>query len=77
MVGQLRASRNLSRLLQDSVRIYEDLEAETGQSLGWRRTGSLRLISGRDRMLEARRSLTIAKTVGLEADIISPAEAAA
>ena len=74
MVGQLRASRNLSRLLQDSVRIYESLEAETGQSPGWRRTGSLRLISGRDRMLEAKRSLTIAKTVGLEADIVSAAD---
>lgn len=74
MVGQLRASRNLSRMLQESVKIYEGLEAETGLSSGWRRTGSLRLISNAGRMLEAKRSNTIAKSVGLAADIISPEE---
>ncbi|MFT3731928.1 MAG: FAD-dependent oxidoreductase [Hyphomicrobium sp.] len=74
MVGQLRASRNLSKLLQESVRIYKNLEAETGLASGWRQTGSLRLVRGRERILEARRSLTIARSVGLEADIISPSE---
>lgn len=74
MVGQLRASRNLSRMLQSSVEIYETLEAETGLASGWRRTGSLRLVSNAERLLEAKRSNTIAKSVGLEADIISPEE---
>lgn len=70
MVGQLRSSRNLSRMLQSSVAIYRQLEAETGLAPGWRQTGSLRLISGSERMLEARRSLTLAKSMGLEAAII-------
>lgn len=70
MVGQLRSSRNLSRMLQSSVEIYRQLEAETGLAPGWRQTGSLRLISNRDRMLEAKRSTTIAKSVGLEAAIV-------
>lgn len=74
MVGQLRASRNLSRMLQSSVEIYETLEAETGLASGWRRTGSLRLVSNPERLLEAKRSNTIARSFGLEADIIGPAE---
>ncbi|GLS34959.1 FAD-dependent oxidoreductase [Mesorhizobium tianshanense] len=76
MVGQLRSSRNLSRLLQTSVNIYEGLEAETGLASGWRRTGSLRLASTPERLLEAKRSNTIAKSVGLEAAIITPKEIA-
>jgi 4-methylaminobutanoate oxidase (formaldehyde-forming) len=76
MVGQLRSSRNLSRLLQASVGVYEALEAETGLSPGWRRTGSLRLASTPERMLEIRRSRAIAKTVGLEAEIITPGDVA-
>lgn len=74
MVGQLRSSRNLSRLMQESVRVYDALEAETGLSPGWRRTGSLRLVAGEERLLEAKRSVTTAKSVGLEAAIISPQE---
>ena len=34
LVGQLRSSRNLTRVLQKSVEIYDRLEAETGQALG-------------------------------------------
>src|SRR5215813_635330 len=75
MVGQLRSSRNLSRLFQTSVAIYQTLENETGLATGWRRTGSLRLASGSDRMLEIKRSRGTARSVGLDAEILTPAEA--
>jgi 4-methylaminobutanoate oxidase (formaldehyde-forming) len=32
LVGQLRSSRNLTRMLQRSVALYDRLEAETGQA---------------------------------------------
>ena len=77
MVGQLRASKNVSRMLQRSVAIYDGLEAETGLATGWRRTGSLRLASTDERMLEIRRSKTLANSVGLEAEVLTPTEARA
>lgn len=75
MVGQLRASRNLSRLLQTSVQIYQTLEQETGLATGWRQTGSIRLASTDERYLEIKRSRTTAHSVGLEAEILSPSDA--
>ena len=35
LVGQLRSSRNLTRVLQKSVEIYDRLEAETGQAVSY------------------------------------------
>jgi len=75
LVGQLRSSRNTTRMLQKSVALYDRLEAETGQAFDWKKVGSLRLAASRDRMLEARRLATMARSFGLEMNIISPAEA--
>ncbi len=52
LIGQLRGSRNLTRLMQDSVGLYETLEAETGQATEWKRVGSLRVASSPERWLE-------------------------
>ncbi|MGH7315764.1 MAG: FAD-dependent oxidoreductase, partial [Candidatus Rokuibacteriota bacterium] len=41
LVGQLRSSSNLTRLIRESVDLYGRLEAETGQSTGWKRCGSV------------------------------------
>ncbi len=35
LVGQLRGTRNLTRLMRDSVELYGRLEAETGQATVW------------------------------------------
>mgnify|MGYP002629168792 CR=1 FL=1 len=77
LVGQLRSSRNLTRLLQRSVAVYDSLEKETGQNPDWKKVGSLRLASSEERMLEIRRSATLAKSFGLDLHIISPKEAQA
>ena len=42
LVGQLRSSRNTTRMLEQSVEMYRGLEAETGQAVDWHETGSLR-----------------------------------
>ena len=75
LVGQLRGSRNLTRLMQHSVELYETLEAETGQTTNWKPVGSLRGASSADRWLEIRRTATTAKSFGFELHLVSVHEA--
>ncbi len=75
LVGQLRSSRNITRMLQYSVELYERLEEETGQSTGWRQVGGLRLASSKERMFELRRAATTARSFGLEMQLVGPREA--
>ncbi|MCU1400489.1 MAG: FAD-dependent oxidoreductase [Acidimicrobiales bacterium] len=77
LVGQLRSSRNTTRMLEHSVEMYSGLEAETGQAVDWHQVGSLRLACSPDRVLELRRLATMAKSFGLPMDIISPEAAQA
>jgi sarcosine dehydrogenase len=35
LVGQLRSERNITRMLQYSVSLYDTLEEETGLNTGW------------------------------------------
>jgi len=71
LVGQLRSSRNTTRMLEHSVELYGRLEAETGQAVDWHQVGSLRLACSPERMMELRRLTTMAKSFGLPMDIIS------
>src|SRR5829696_2894913 len=71
LVGQLRSSRNTTRMLEHSVELYGRLEAETGQAVDWRQVGSLRLACSNDRVLELKRLATMAKSFGLPMEIIS------
>jgi 4-methylaminobutanoate oxidase (formaldehyde-forming) len=75
LVGQLRSSSNLTRLMRYGAELYGTLEAETGQATGWRRSGSLRLASSPARWQELRRSATMAKGFGFRVDLVSPREA--
>src|SRR4026209_2932437 len=75
LVGQLRGKRNLTRLMQNSVAVFDRLEAETGQAIQWRKVGSLRLASSKSRWSEIRRSMTQAKSFGVECQSLSAAEA--
>ncbi len=75
LVGQLRSSRNTTRMLKKSVEMYDRLQDEDGMQFDWKKTGSLRLAATRERMLEARRLATMARSFDLEMSIISPDEA--
>ena len=75
LVGQLRSSSNLTRLMRYGAELYGTLEAETGQATGWHRSGSLRLASSASRWQEIKRSATMAKGFGFQVDLISPREA--
>jgi 4-methylaminobutanoate oxidase (formaldehyde-forming) len=75
LVGQLRSSASITRVLKYSVDLYKRLEAETGQATGWKMTGCLRLAMTPDRWTEFRRLATTARSFGMEMELISPAEA--
>jgi len=75
VVGQLRANANITRLLGHSVKLYAELEAETGQATGWRENGSLRLACTKDRRIEYQRAITTARSFGLDMELLTPKEA--
>ncbi len=75
LVGQLRSQRNITRMLQYSVSLYDRLEAETGLTTGWKMSGCLHLASTPERMYELKKGATTARSFGLEMQLISPKEA--
>jgi sarcosine dehydrogenase len=75
LVGQLRSERNITRMLQYSVSLYGQLEAETGFATGWKKSGCLHLASTKERMYELKKGATTARSFGLEMNIITPQEA--
>ncbi len=77
LVGQLRTSANITRLLGYSVDLYARLEAETGTATGWKQNGGLRLACNADRWIEVERQATTARSFGLDMHLLTPAEAQA
>ncbi|MFC6445750.1 GcvT family protein [Shinella zoogloeoides] len=74
LVGQLRSSASITRVLKYSVDLYKGLEAETGLATGWKMTGCLRLATNRDRWTEFRRLATTAGSFGVEMHLLTPQE---
>jgi glycine cleavage system T protein len=75
LVGQLRATQNLTRLAKYGGDLYERLEAETGQGTGFRRPGSLSLARNAERMHELKRLASMARCFDVDVDVVTPAEA--
>ncbi|MCV2864471.1 GcvT family protein [Albidovulum sediminicola] len=74
LVGQLRSSASITRVLKYSVELYKGLAAETGLETGWKMSGCLRLATNQDRWTEYKRLATTAGSFGMEMHLISPAE---
>ena len=74
LVGQLRSSASITRVLKYSVDLYKSLAAETGLETGWKMTGCLRLATNEDRWTEYRRLATTARSFGMEMHLVSPEE---
>jgi 4-methylaminobutanoate oxidase (formaldehyde-forming) len=75
LVGQLRSSLSLTKMMMSSVDLYRALQDEVGLETGWHEVGSLRLASSQERMEEIARQAGWAKTFGLPLDLISPGDA--
>jgi len=71
LVGQLRGSLSLTRMMMNSVDLYRTLGQEVGLETGWHEVGSLRLASSTERMEELARQAGWAKTFGLPLELIS------
>ncbi|WP_378944731.1 FAD-dependent oxidoreductase [Mesorhizobium sp. ANAO-SY3R2] len=74
LVGQLRSSASITRVLKYSVELYKGLEAETGLATGWKMTGCLRLATNQDRWTEFKRLATTARSFGMDMHLVSPEE---
>src|SRR5579863_6183255 len=74
LVGQLRSSVGLTRLLIESVSLYRGLEF--GGASGYQAVGSLRIASSKERLAELQRQKAFADRCGLEAQLLSTAETA-
>jgi 4-methylaminobutanoate oxidase (formaldehyde-forming) len=75
LVGQLRGSLSLTKMMMSSVELYRTLGEEVGLETGWREVGSLRLASSQERMEELSRQSGWAKTFGLPLELVSSEEA--
>ena len=77
LVGQLRSSVTLTKMMMYGVELYRRLAVETGTDPSWHEVGSLRLASTPERLEELRRQAGWARTFGLPLELISAAEAQA
>jgi len=74
LIGQLRATLNLTKLAKYSAELYRVLEAETGEQVGFRQRGSLGIALSKDRFEEFRRGASMAHMFDLEVEVLSPAD---
>jgi len=75
LVGQLRATQNLTRLAKYGADLYERLEAETGQATGFRRPGSVSLARTAERMHELQRLASMARCFDVDVEVVTATEA--
>ncbi|MGX9182084.1 GcvT family protein [Mesorhizobium sp. BHbdii] len=74
LVGQLRASQNMTRLAKYSADLYVRLEAETGVATGMRQNGSITVALSEERKEEIYRQATLARAFDIEVREVSPDE---
>ena len=67
LVGQLRATRNATRMSRYGIELYATLESETGLATGWKQCGSLNVAKTADRLKLLKRQMARAKGFGIEA----------
>ena len=75
LVGQLRGSVSLTKMMMYSVELYRRLAAESEFDPGWVECGGIRLASTEERLQELRRQAGWGKTFGLPLELISAQEA--
>ncbi|RYG91134.1 FAD-dependent oxidoreductase [Loktanella sp. IMCC34160] len=74
LIGQLRASSNMTKLARYSAELYTGLEAETGVATGFRQVGSVSAALTGERLEELYRNAAMARAFGVPVEELSPAE---
>ncbi|MDB5524060.1 MAG: pyridine nucleotide-disulfide oxidoreductase family protein [Rhizobium sp.] len=77
LIGQLRASQNMTRLAKYSADLYVKLEAETGIGTGMKQNGSMTMALTEERKQEIYRQASLARAFNIDVREISPEEAKA
>jgi len=72
LVGQLRGSVTLTRMMMDSAALYRELASDPETDPGWVECGGLRLACSTERMEELSRQVGWAETFGLPLHRLSP-----
>ena len=62
----------LTKLQKETTDLFPKLEQETGQPVGFHRSGAIRLISHPDQQIEYRRAVAKAELFGVEMEIVGP-----
>ena len=75
LVGQLRGTVTLTKMMMYGSDLYRRLKEETGVDPSWHEVGSIRLASSKARMQELERQAGWAKTFGLPMELIDAQEA--
>ncbi|MDH5412080.1 MAG: FAD-binding oxidoreductase, partial [Alphaproteobacteria bacterium] len=65
-------SYSVGQIHKYSVKFYQELEKETGQSVGFAKVGNLRLADNEDRMDEYRHYAGTAATIGVNVEFLTP-----
>lgn len=74
LIGQLRASSNMTRLARYSADLYLGLEAETGVATGMRQVGSITVALTEERQEELFRQAAMGRAFGVPVEEISAKE---
>ncbi|WP_336097975.1 GcvT family protein [Roseovarius sp. CH_XMU1461] len=74
LIGQLRASQNMTKLARYSAELYKGLEAETGVATGLRQGGSVSAALTDERLEELYRQAAMARAFGVPVEELSPKE---
>ncbi|QGX99530.1 FAD-dependent oxidoreductase [Roseovarius faecimaris] len=74
LIGQLRATSNMTKLARYSAELYMGLEEETGVATGMRQVGSVSAALTAERLEELYRAAAMARAFGVPVEELSPAE---
>jgi glycine/D-amino acid oxidase-like deaminating enzyme len=72
LIGQLRASQNMTRLAKYSADLYVKLEAETGIATGMRQNGSITVALTEERKEEIYRQASLARAFNVDVREVTP-----
>lgn len=67
-------SYSVGQIHKYSIKLYQELERETGQDVGFRRVSNIRLATTRERMDEYHQYAGVAKTIGVNVEFLTPDE---
>ncbi len=71
LVGQLRATANMTKLAKYTAELFLGLEAETGQATGMKQNGSIAVATDLERLEELQRGASMARVFGLEVEEVT------